>query len=60
MITLFGELNESDLTKREMITGSDEWNTCIATEWYLGDELARRDVHVVVHKFPSIFPTSEM
>lgn len=60
METLFGELDEAALTKNELITGSDEWNTCYATEWFYNGELARRDVHVVVHKLPEVFPTTEM
>lgn len=53
MHTMIGEIDEARLTKKQFDTGSDEWSTCKATEWYLGDEMVRRDVDVTVHKLPT-------
>ena len=60
MHTLIGEVDEALLTKKEFITGSDEWNTCTATEWSLNGEMVRRDVLVQVHKLPEISPIAEI
>lgn len=60
MHTTIGEIDESLLTKKEFNTGSNEWNTCTATEWYFNGEMVRRDVLVDVHKLPEISHTVEI
>ena len=53
--TLVGDVEESQLIKKEIVTGEDEYSACMATEWYLNDQMVRRDVHVTLKKLPDIF-----
>jgi hypothetical protein len=47
VITAIGLINRDALTVKDVIT--EEGNTrVIATEWYLGEQLVRRDVNVNV------------
>lgn len=45
--TTKGLIDSDELTRKYSMTLNDTAHT-VATEWYLGDELVRRDVHVSV------------
>lgn len=49
-----GLVDRSELTVRDVISEEDNARV-IATEWYRGDELVRRDVNVNILRGQSVF-----
>lgn len=45
--TLYGEMDESELVKKEPVTEVNG-NTIQATEYYLGDELVHRSINITL------------
>lgn len=51
--TTHGEMDHSTLVVKDVVTWADNCRV-VATEWYQGDEIVRRDVWVSVLHVPEI------
>lgn len=53
MKTLFGEIDATQLEKK-IVSEKVPCGTCVSTEYYLGGQLARRDIEVQVDRAPAL------
>ena len=57
--TIHGEMDESQLTKREGVAVDNDHERTTFVEYYLGEELVHRSVHVTLKESPSIISAVE-